>query len=186
MGIQHPLQHPYIARRFSQSGRHDPLTTRFGLGSDQVLEWEVVTATGKHFVASLTEKEVFYWALSGGGGTYAAVLSTTVTAHADFKVASANPVFTNAGILDDEFYDVIKTLLMSLPTTLDAGIWSVWQLSPGLFVLIPILEPELRQVVLQALLQPTLASLNAKGISYSKKDSGRITYTEEANDEDSL
>ncbi|RYP19811.1 hypothetical protein DL765_003157 [Monosporascus sp. GIB2] len=119
--------------RFSQDGGHDSLNSRFGLGSDQLLEWEVVTASGKHLVASPTENEGFYWVLSGGGGGMSpVVLSTTVRAHADFKVASTDLIFTNAGISGDEFYNVVKTFLMSLPTMADAGTWSVWKLSPGL------------------------------------------------------
>ncbi|KAI0206592.1 hypothetical protein F4808DRAFT_644 [Astrocystis sublimbata] len=59
-------------------GGHSLLASLIGLSSDQVLEWEVVTATGEHLAATPSHNSDLYWALlGGGGGTYAAVLSVT-------------------------------------------------------------------------------------------------------------
>ncbi|RYP65454.1 hypothetical protein DL769_006309 [Monosporascus sp. CRB-8-3] len=151
-----------IAGGFTQGGGHGPLNSLFGLGADQVLEWEVVTAAGEHLVATPTENEDLYWALSGGGGgTYAAVLSITVRAHEDLKVSGANLNFVNTGVSEDAFYGVVKTFLTSLPALAGAGSWSTWQLGQGFFNLQPLFAPGLAKADLHDLLNPTLAALNA-------------------------
>lgn len=159
-----------MAGGYLQGGGHGPLMSKFGLGTDQVLEWELVTANGTHLNATPTENPDLYWALSGGGGgTYGAVLSTTVRAHDDFKVAAANLTFTSTGVSDEVFYAVVKTFLMTLPAMADAGTWSVWNLMQGAFILMPIFGPDMDVTELQALLEPTLTALNESGMAYSKK-----------------
>ena len=67
-----------LAGGYSQGGGHSTLSSLYGLGADQALEWEVVTADGQHLVATPTQHSDLYWALSrGGGGSYAVVLSLT-------------------------------------------------------------------------------------------------------------
>ncbi|RYP82598.1 hypothetical protein DL769_001592 [Monosporascus sp. CRB-8-3] len=75
---------------YTQGGGHGVLSSSYGLGADQVLEWEVITAEGQRLVATPTENSDLYWALSGGGGgTYGAVLSMTVKTYPDGIVAAA-------------------------------------------------------------------------------------------------
>ncbi|KAI0798992.1 FAD/FMN-containing isoamyl alcohol oxidase-like protein MreA [Xylaria sp. FL0064] len=79
-------------------GGHGPLGSAYGLGADQVLEWEVVTAAGDVLTASPVHNRELYWSLAGGGpGNYAVVLSTTVRTHADGPVSGAGFSFTDAG-----------------------------------------------------------------------------------------
>ncbi|PQE16637.1 FAD FMN-containing isoamyl alcohol oxidase protein [Rutstroemia sp. NJR-2017a BBW] len=83
---------------FTQGGGHGPLGSAYGLGADQVLEWEVVTAAGKHMSVSPVHEADLYWALSGGGaGNFAVVLSMTVRAYVDGPVAGASFSFVNNG-----------------------------------------------------------------------------------------
>ncbi|PQE22275.1 FAD binding domain-containing protein [Rutstroemia sp. NJR-2017a WRK4] len=83
---------------FTQGGGHGPLGSAYGLGADQVLEWEVVTAAGKHMSVSPVHEADLYWALSGGGaGNFAVVLSMTVRAYVDGPVAGASFSFVNSG-----------------------------------------------------------------------------------------
>ncbi|KAL4787089.1 hypothetical protein BJX76DRAFT_345774 [Aspergillus varians] len=80
---------------YVQGGGHGPLQGAYGLAADNTLEFEVVTADGRHIVATPTENEDLYWALNGGGGgTYAVVLSQTTKAHADGIVAGASLSFS--------------------------------------------------------------------------------------------
>ncbi|KAK6829556.1 FAD binding domain protein [Apiospora arundinis] len=156
-----------VAGGWSQGAGHGPLNSRFGLGADQVLEWEVVTAGGRHMTASPAENSDLYWALSGGGGgTYAAVVSVTVRAHRLTVVSAATLSFTNAGVSDDTFYEAVQTYVMSLPALTQGGTWSSWLLTPGLFSVAPVVGPELRAPELETLLRPTLEFLNKSGISY--------------------
>lgn len=70
-----------LAGGCSQGGGHSALSTSFGLGADNILSMQVVTAGGKLLTASRTEEPDLYRALSGGGdGTYGVVTSMTVKA----------------------------------------------------------------------------------------------------------
>jgi hypothetical protein len=60
-----------LAGGYTRGGGHSALMSKYGLGADQVLEWEVVTADGKLCVANRKRNNDLYWALSGGG-TYEA------------------------------------------------------------------------------------------------------------------
>jgi len=160
-----------VAGGYAQGGGHGPLNSVFGLGADQVLEWEVVTAAGEHLVATPARHADLYWALSGGGGgTYAAVLSATVRAHPAMKAAAANLTFTNTNtnVSDAAFYSAVKAFLMSMPDMADAGTWSTWLLMPGTFILMPVFGPDMDKDDIRDLLAPTLQALNKSGIAYGE------------------
>ncbi|KAI4865386.1 hypothetical protein F4820DRAFT_420276 [Hypoxylon rubiginosum] len=81
-----------------QGGGHGPLSSTYGLGADNSLEFEVVTADGKHLTASPTENSDLYWALCGGGaGNYAVVISAVVKAHKDGQIAGSRLTINNEG-----------------------------------------------------------------------------------------
>lgn len=48
-----------------RGGGHSPISSKYGLAADQVLEWEVITGAGDFVKASPTENSDLYWALSG-------------------------------------------------------------------------------------------------------------------------
>ncbi|KAI1080908.1 hypothetical protein F5B20DRAFT_588868 [Whalleya microplaca] len=147
-----------VAGGYSQGGGHGPLNSAFGLGADQVLEWEVVTAGGQHLVASPAKNSDLYWALSGGGGgTYAAVISVTVRAHQLTKVSAATLYFTTStNVSTDLFNGAVQTFLQTLPSLGEAGTWNQ----------------------LQALLEPTLSFLNNNGIPYNYQIQQYSTFLE--------
>ena len=62
------------------------LSRSYGLTCDQLVSAQVVTADGKKATASSTEHSDLFWALRGGGGSFAAVTSLT------FKVRPAPQV----------------------------------------------------------------------------------------------
>lgn len=65
-------------------GGHSALSSLYGMGADNVLEWEVVDGTGTLRTASMTQNSDLYWAVTGGGGgTYGIVASVTVKLHTD-------------------------------------------------------------------------------------------------------
>lgn len=49
-------------------GGHGPLTSLRGLGADQVLSLNVVTADGRFLTADVNQNQDLYFALRGGGG----------------------------------------------------------------------------------------------------------------------
>lgn len=87
-----------VAGGFTQGGGHSPLSTKYGLGADQVLEFDVVTPLGIRTTASPTKNPSLFWALRGGGaGNYAVVLSMTVKAYPDGPSAGAGFLILNDG-----------------------------------------------------------------------------------------
>ncbi|KAK8099640.1 FAD binding domain-containing protein [Apiospora kogelbergensis] len=156
-----------LAGGYSQGAGHGPLNSYAGLGADQILEWEVVTAAGDQLTASPVENSDLYWALAGGGGgTYAAVVSATVRAHRLRVVSVANLTFSAAGLSKDVYYDAVRTYISSLPAMTRAGTWHNWVLLADSFSLHPTVGPEMEASDLDALMQPTLAFLNRSGIPY--------------------
>lgn len=66
---------------YLQGGGHGPASHEFGLGADQVLEYQVVLASGEHVTANACQHKDLFTALrGGGGGTYGIVTSVTVKA----------------------------------------------------------------------------------------------------------
>ncbi|CAG8982521.1 hypothetical protein HYALB_00002301 [Hymenoscyphus albidus] len=64
---------------YLQGGGHGPLATIYGMGADQVLSFDVVTATGDLVTANANSHSDLYWALKGGGpSTYAIAYRMTV------------------------------------------------------------------------------------------------------------
>ena len=47
---------------------HSPISSKFGLGADQVLEMEVVTADGELRIINATRDSDLFWAMRGVSG----------------------------------------------------------------------------------------------------------------------
>ncbi|TGJ78842.1 hypothetical protein E0Z10_g9927, partial [Xylaria hypoxylon] len=107
---------------FTQGGGISLMSGVYGLGADNVLEWEVVTVDGRHITATPTRNADLYWALSGGGGgTYAVVVSmttrlfkdgTTSGAMVEFRIDSVGGVeqyWDAVGIFFDQLRSLIST-----------------------------------------------------------------------------
>ncbi|KAL6720842.1 hypothetical protein ACLMJK_002767 [Lecanora helva] len=157
-----------MAGGYTQGGGHSPLSSKFGMAADQALEWEVVTATGEHLVASPNQNSDLYWALSGGGGgTYGAVVSLTVKAHPNFVTSAANLTFSSLGIAQDSFWNVVQTFQESLPSIVDTGSVAIFVLTNESFTLMPVQAPGLRKDQLRQLLNPTLNKLKQEKIEYT-------------------
>eukprot|EP00026_Physarum_polycephalum_P005899 Phypoly_transcript_05938.p1 GENE.Phypoly_transcript_05938~~Phypoly_transcript_05938.p1 ORF type:complete len:363 (+),score=46.79 Phypoly_transcript_05938:750-1838(+) len=72
---------------YGTGGGHGPLSPKYGLGVDNVLQYEVVTAQGLHLIVNECQYPDLFWALrGGGGGTFAVVISAT------YKIHPATPV----------------------------------------------------------------------------------------------
>ncbi|EMD60327.1 hypothetical protein GGP41_008299 [Bipolaris sorokiniana] len=128
-----------LAGGFTQGGGHSVLSTAFGLGADQTLSFNVVTAEGKILTASATENSDLYWALSGGGGgTYAVVLSMTVKAYPSKKVGGAAMQLLASSTTPEKFAAATSKLIELLPGMVDAGAMVVFLVSTQYIVLKPV------------------------------------------------
>ncbi|CAK7216872.1 hypothetical protein SCUCBS95973_002957 [Sporothrix curviconia] len=75
---------------YAQGGGHSPLSALYGMGADQVLSLQVVTADGEFRTASPTEDTDLFWAIRGGGGsTFGVVTSMVLKAYPDATTAVA-------------------------------------------------------------------------------------------------
>lgn len=157
-----------LAGGYTQGGGHSALSSTYGMGADQTLEWEVVTAEGQLITATRTHHSDIYWALSGGGGgTYGVVYSLTSKAHKDIPVAGLNLTFTSAGISADTFYQAVAYYHAFLPNVTRAGGMSIHLVTKDLFVISPITFPGVSGAIeVQRLLQPFTHYLTYLGIIY--------------------
>ncbi|KAI7768450.1 hypothetical protein LZL87_014133 [Fusarium oxysporum] len=70
-----------FAGGYLAGGRYSPMSPIYGMGADQILSIDVVTADGQFITANQEENTNLFWALSGGGGsTYGVMTSYTVKA----------------------------------------------------------------------------------------------------------
>lgn len=77
-------------------GGGGPLSPLYGLAVDIVLEVEVVTPGGDLIVANECQHPELFWAMRGGGGsTFGVLVSATVKAHPDVRVAKFDLSFSS-------------------------------------------------------------------------------------------
>jgi hypothetical protein len=166
-----------IAGGFTQGGGHGHLASKYGLGADQVLEWEVVTANGELVTANEDSHPDLFWALrGGGGGTYGAVVSMTIKAYPDTFFSTAYATVLNNGTNTDALYEAVGTFLESLPDIVDSGVYAVWVAAPFGFMLMPAIAPDLHKEELDELIQPFIDKLIELGLEYQYRSYEKPTF----------
>ena len=108
---------------WAQGGGHSPASRQFGLGADQILEAQVVLASGNIVTANACHNSDLFFAIrGGGGGSYGVVISTTVKAYPTTPVVAQ--VFAMAPLTDGnipQFMDALATIYGSYPDLNDGG-----------------------------------------------------------------
>ena len=128
-----------LAGGFTQGGGHSVLSSQFGLGADQTLSFDVVTADGDIVTASATQNSDLYWALSGGGGgNYGVVLSMTVRAYQSQTVGGAAMQLLASSTTPEKFANATATFHALMPAMVDAGAFVVFLQTPQYLVLKPV------------------------------------------------
>ena len=113
-----------VAGGYVQSGGHSPLSTALGLGADQTLEFEVVTADGKLVTASPAHNADLFWALSGSGsGNFGVVASLTMKASPDAVTSGASFTIQEHGRDHSIFLNAWHE---ALPDIIDSGIMATY------------------------------------------------------------
>ncbi|KUJ13687.1 FAD-binding domain-containing protein [Mollisia scopiformis] len=111
-------------------GGHGFHTSKLGLGADQVLSLNLVTADGHFIVADPNINTDLFWALRGGGGsTWGIVTSVIVKAYDISNTAVvSHPITVSNGNLtgitsttNGSFWAAIRTYLQFVPKICDAG-----------------------------------------------------------------
>jgi len=171
-----------LAGGYTQGGGHSALSTQFGLGADQTLTFEVVTASGELVNASRTENSDLYWALSGGGGgTYGIVVSMTVKTYPDAKIGGAGLQFAAAYTTSDLFYQAVSEFHVLLPAMIDNGTMVVYYFSDAYFIINPITAYNKTSAQVQAILSPFVSVLNNLSIPFTVSYTESTTYEEHYN-----
>jgi len=159
-----------IAGGYTQGGGHGQLTSRFGLAADQVLEWEVVLASGKVVIATPHDPEYgdLYWALSGGGGgVFGVVVSVTVRVYREVRTVAGALSFSVASGGDEKvFRRAVDVFVAQLGVLLDAGGVGAWFLTRDSFGLSPVSILGRSSQDLHAVLDPVVDVLEEGNLSY--------------------
>ena len=172
-----------LAGGYSQGGGHSALASRYGLGADQVLSWEVIDANGNFITATRDNKfSDLYWALSGGGGsTFGVVWSMTSKAHPGTPVSGLNLTFTSTNISQDKFYNAVELFHTRLPNIVDAGVMTIWFYTNTSFAISPMTGPNITEKKLLSLIKPFLMDLQGLGIKYTSYSKQYDSYLGEFN-----
>jgi hypothetical protein len=166
-----------IVGGFTQGGGHSLLSTKYGMGADQALEWEVVTADGTLVTASPTRNSDLYWALSGGGGgTYGVVVSLTVKAYPDGVVGGATGGFLAEGISQDTYWGAVELWHTIIPSIVEAGAHITWIVQKQVFTLYEVTIPGGTEELLRSLLKPFTTYLDEQKVPYQLNVSSLPNY----------
>jgi hypothetical protein len=165
---------------YSQGGGHSLLSSKHGLGADQTLEWEVVTADGALVTATPTQNTDLYWALSGGGGgTYGIVLSLISKAYPNDKVGGVSMQFAGASGDDDKLWDAVTFFQgKSLPTIVDAGAHVQWGIYGSAFILTEATIPGASENDMRSVFASFTEYLDGQGIQYQMNITSYPTFYE--------
>lgn len=143
------------------------LSSKYGLGADQALEWQVVTADGKLVTASPSKNSDLYWALSGGGGgTYGIVIGLTVKAFPDGVIGGAVGGFPADGIPQDTYWGAVEFFATLLPSLVDAGAHVTFITQRTMFTLYEVSIPGATKEKMEKLLKPFTDWLTEKNVTY--------------------
>ncbi|TVY19102.1 FAD-linked oxidoreductase ZEB1 [Lachnellula arida] len=159
-----------LAGGWAQGGGVAMLSGLYGLGADNVLEWEVVTADGEHLIATPSQNQDLYWAMSGGGGgSYAVALSMTMRVFEDGPIGRASFAISNttAGSTD-AFWEAVNTFHSNLQPILDnQGISVTYIVLANSLIVLPITAPNRTAAEVTEILAPLTNALGTQGLNLS-------------------
>ncbi|KAI0970362.1 hypothetical protein F4678DRAFT_436568 [Xylaria arbuscula] len=154
---------------FTSGGGHSPLTGHYGLGADNVLEWEIVTPAGQHVIAKPTGKYAdLYWALSGGGGgTWGVILSMTSRVYPDGPVGGAQLTVSAEGLTEDAYWGAVTAFHSFIPTFASDGTVATNLLKNDVFTIYAVTSPDKTADQVKAQLSTYVKYLDTNNIPYT-------------------
>lgn len=153
---------------YIQGGGHGPLTTIYGMGADNILSFDAITASGEYVTANAEQNPDLFWALKGGGpSTFAVVTSLTVKTFPEVPVAGTilniNSTHTNDTEVFNEGFRIFHNLSNHY---VDNGMFVYFELSLGRLHIAPFVAPKMDEAQLKAVLKPLFDQLDAAKIPY--------------------
>ncbi|CAN8106046.1 unnamed protein product [Discula destructiva] len=169
-----------LAGGYLQGGGHSILSTNYGMAADNLLQYEVVTASGAYINASRTDNSDLFWALAGGGGgTYAIVVSATVKAFDAVTTGGATIMLLAALTTAEKFQAAVTSFHAFLPNMTDLGAAASYELSAEFFVIDPVTVINSNATyVEEVVLGPWLAELAALGVTPYSQSYSTLSYYE--------
>ncbi|CAG8961380.1 hypothetical protein HYFRA_00013327 [Hymenoscyphus fraxineus] len=162
-------------------GGHSPLSSIYGLASDQVLSMSIVLANGSFITTSSTSNPELFWALRGGGGsTFGVVTSVTVRAYPTLPTTTARFSFTAHTM--ENFMKGVKAYWDLFIALADAGTYSYFFIIPGTiptFIMLGFVAPNQTTTQVQSLLQPWFSILRSHNTTFLQPPN-ITTYTSTA------
>ncbi len=163
-----------VAGGYVQSGGHSPLSTALGLGADQTLEFEVVTADGKLVTASPSENADLFWALSGSGsGNFGTVVSLTMKAFPDAVTSGASFTIQEPGADHSVFLNAWHDVL---PGIIDGGIMATYLAEKGILSAPAITAFNRSKQDLEESLAPFIVKMADMGIALKPNYTQFVSY----------
>ncbi|KAJ4344091.1 hypothetical protein N0V95_006359 [Ascochyta clinopodiicola] len=113
---------------FIGGGGHGPLSSRYGLAADQILQATVVTTEGRILVANEAQNQDLLWAIRGGGpGLYGIVVEYVMRTYPLPKTVVLGTIDVtmmdnSTGAVADASWKALASLTSSIPDLMDAGI----------------------------------------------------------------
>jgi hypothetical protein len=165
---------------YIQGGGHGPLTSIYGMGADNVLSFDAITAKGEYVTANAKTNPDLFWALKGGGpSTFAVVTSITVKTHPEVPVAGTiiniNSTQTNDTALFNKGFTIFHNLANHY---VDNGMFVYFELSTGRLHIAPFVGPNMDLAKLAVVLKPLFDQLDAAKIPYDAVSKAFPTFFE--------
>ncbi|KAI5809130.1 FAD binding domain-containing protein [Peziza echinospora] len=155
-----------IAGGYVQGGGHSPLSSVYGLGADNALEFEAVTAAGEFVTANAEENADLFWALRGGGpSSFAVVHSVTFKTYPELK--STGTAFSITTQNQDLFWKGFTAFHNLANHFVDHGLYVWFALSSGSLSVQPFVGPGQTAAQQQEILKPLFDKLKADGVTYT-------------------
>ena len=111
-------------------GAHSPISSWYGMGADQVLEMEVVTADGEYRIINEKAYPELFWAMRGGGGsTYAIMLSATVKAYPRLPTVTYSFAF-NTSANSQTYWEMVGYFHSQIPSMSEKGAMGYYYIVP--------------------------------------------------------
>ena len=120
-----------VAGGWGQMAGHGPLTSQYGLGVDQFLEFKVVIADGSLKIANKVSNTDLFWALRGGGGsTFGVVVEATVKAYRDVPITITSFTINSTLASGDGLWDAYSYFHRQFPEVVNGGVAGYYYLYP--------------------------------------------------------
>jgi hypothetical protein len=167
---------------YIQGGGHGPLTGIYGMGADNVLSFDAITAKGEYVTASAEENSDLFWALKGGGpSSYAVVTSITVKTFPEVPTAGTILNINSTHTNDTELFSKAFTIFHNLANHYaNNGLFVYFELGPGpgRLHIAPFVGPNMDEAKLATVLKPLFDQLKAAKVPYDTHTRAFPTFFE--------